>query len=60
MNLTIPMWHSKYRGGYYWHVPDASVQWSSDIGTAARAALKLAETLHPQAGDVVFRLINGL
>jgi hypothetical protein len=60
MDLTIPMWRSKYRGGYYYHVPTAPVQWSGDIGTAAREALKLVAALHPNPGVVAFRITSGL
>lgn len=58
MTLTISMHRAKFRGGYYWQVPNTSVRWSSDIGTAAREALELAEELHPGLGNVQFSLTS--
>jgi hypothetical protein len=60
MTLTIPVWPSKWRGGYYWHVPDTHVRWSSDIGTATREALELAESMNPGLADINFHLTAGL
>jgi hypothetical protein len=56
MNLTILLWRAPHGGGYYWQVPTHPVQWSGDIGTAAKEALTLASTTYPNITAVAFTL----
>jgi hypothetical protein len=56
VSLTIQLWRS-YRGvGYYWQVPTHPVQWSGDIGTAAKDAMTLARATYGNINSVSFTI----